>query len=333
MPVYNCALYLKAAISSILEQSFSDFELLVIDDASTDETVNIIKEFGDVRIQLVQKPMNTGYTESLNLGLKIAKGELIARMDGDDISALSRFALQVREFDENAELVLCGSWIEVIKNGYVFQFPTLHDAIKVEFLAYCCIAHPSVMFRKSFIDNNKFSYDKTFEPAEDFDLWTRMIKQGTFTNIPKVLLHYREYKGQTSQVKQKTRVKNGQLIKIRHLSTLVSYSAAARFYNIDIVINAKIIKKEIAFLNWLKNEIQYLKKRNQDIQYFNTIIFSEYLERHLKNNMRTVFLYSKKYQPQKIIPLFRYISSYPGTFTKYEIVKSICKCACFYSIR
>ena len=333
MPVYNCAPYLREAINSVLGQSFSDLELLIIDDASSDETVDIIKEFEDIRIRLIQKPINTGYTESLNLGLKIARGELIARMDGDDISDLSRFALQIKEFDGNPDLKLCGSWIKIIDNGCVFQFPTLHDAIKVEFLEYCCIAHPSVMFRRMFMEQNKLSYDKTYEPAEDFDLWTRMIKLGTFINIPKVLLYYREYQSQTSQVKQNIRIKNAKVIKIRHLSEIVSNAAASRFYNIDYVINSKSITKEIAFLKWLKKETQYLKKRNQGIQYFNSVILNEFLENHLRNNIRIVFLHSKKYQPLKIYSFLRYISAYPRMFTKLEIVKSICKCVCFYSIR
>ena len=91
MPVYNCALYINEAMDSILSQTFDDFEFLIIDDASTDDTVSIIKSYNDPRIQLVEKPVNTGYTNSLNYGLSIANGKYIARMDGDDISLPERF--------------------------------------------------------------------------------------------------------------------------------------------------------------------------------------------------------------------------------------------------
>ena len=95
MPVYNCEKYIAMSIESILNQTINDFELLIIDDASTDQTLAIITSYEDTRIKIISKPVNSGYTESLNIGLKIAKGKYIARMDGDDISFTRRFEKQL----------------------------------------------------------------------------------------------------------------------------------------------------------------------------------------------------------------------------------------------
>ena len=107
MPVYNCAEYVAEAIQSILDQTFSNFELIIVDDKSTDETLEVTKIFSDKRIRLIEKPANTGYTESLNLGIELSRGHLIARMDGDDISMPQRFEKQVNFLFENPLVIVC----------------------------------------------------------------------------------------------------------------------------------------------------------------------------------------------------------------------------------
>ena len=114
MPVYNCELYVQEAIDSILNQTFIDFELLIIDDCSTDKTVEIINNYADKRIKLTTKPHNTGLTNSLNYGLSIAQGQYIARMDGDDVSVLDRFEKQVKFLDTNPDIILCGTWYQLM---------------------------------------------------------------------------------------------------------------------------------------------------------------------------------------------------------------------------
>ena len=109
LPVYNSELYIKETIDRVLNQTFSDFELLIIDDCSTDKTVSIIKEYSDERICLIEKEKNSGLINSLNFGISLAKGEYIARMDGDDICLLERFAKQVAFLDKNPTIILCGT--------------------------------------------------------------------------------------------------------------------------------------------------------------------------------------------------------------------------------
>lgn len=209
MPVYNCELYVKEAIDSVLNQTYTNFELLIIDDASTDKTIELVKEYVDVRINLIEKSINTGLTNSLNLGLQLAKGEYIARMDGDDISLPERFAKQVLFLEENQEVILCGSWFSIIGSDTIIRVPEHHEEIKLAFLKGNCIAHPSVMMRKLVLDAFQVVYDVSKEPAEDYDLWVRLMLKGKLHNLQEVLLDYRTHGEQVTKrqsVEQKNRV-------------------------------------------------------------------------------------------------------------------------------
>lgn len=206
MPVYNCELYIREAVDSILNQTFTDFEFLIIDDASTDETVAIIKKYNDPRIELIEKPENSGYTNSLNYGLSIAKGEYIARMDGDDISLPERFAKQVAFLDANLDVVLCGTALKIIGSDKIIRYPERHDSIKLDLLKQNCIIHPSVMLRKCILDKYCFIYDIAKEPAEDYDLWYRLSSVSELYNLQDVLLSYRMHESQVSQKRNKQQI-------------------------------------------------------------------------------------------------------------------------------
>ncbi|MFV8373856.1 glycosyltransferase family 2 protein [Flavobacterium sp. LB1P71] len=209
MPVYNCEMYIKEAVDSILNQTYINFEFLILDDASTDCTVSIIKKYNDTRIQLIEKPINTGYTNSLNLGLQLAKGKYIARMDGDDISFPERFARQISFLEANQEVVLCGSLYSIMGSDRIVKVPEHHDEIKLAFLKGNCIAHPSVMMRKQVLDEFAIVYDVFKEPAEDYDLWVRLMLKGRLHNLQEVLLDYRTHNEQVTKrqsIEQKNRV-------------------------------------------------------------------------------------------------------------------------------
>jgi len=202
MPVYNSELYIRDAVDSILNQTFSDFEFIIIDDASTDKSVEIIQSYSDPRIQLIVKPKNSGYTDSLNYALTIAKGEYIARMDSDDISLPTRFEKQIEVLQKNNEVVVCGTWIAVFGNNmesYIFEAPQNSTEIKLTFLSYDCIAHPSVMFRKSCMEN--LEYKKEFVPAEDYKLWSEIIINHDFHIIQEPLVRYRQHEKNISKTK------------------------------------------------------------------------------------------------------------------------------------
>jgi glycosyltransferase involved in cell wall biosynthesis len=221
MPVYNCELYIKEAIDSILNQTFDDFEFLIIDDASTDETVGIIKEYNDLRIKLIVKPINTGYTNSLNYGLTVARGAYIARMDGDDISLPERFAKQVAFLDANPDVALCGTLYQILGSDTICNHPLSHEEIKVKLISGCYIAHPTVMIRRAALELHNLRYDPNMEPAEDYDLWSRMVFLEKVANIGKVLLYYRIHSAQTSIIRSEKQKKVSLEIRIRMLQKVM----------------------------------------------------------------------------------------------------------------
>lgn len=205
MPVYNSSLYIKEAIDSILNQTFRNFEFIIIDDSSTDNSVAIIKSYQDSRIHLIEKPANTGYTNSLNLGLKLAKGKYIARMDSDDISLPDRVSKQVAFMDHHPEVGVCGTWIETFgSTSGVRKYKTCHEQIKIDLLFRSAFAHPSIMIRKAVLDQWNIDYKAESEPAEDYELWVRLSEHCKLANIPEVLLKYRVHDKQvTSQFSKK----------------------------------------------------------------------------------------------------------------------------------
>lgn len=223
MPLYNAAPYLKESIESILAQTFSDFEFFIIDDKSSDNSTEIVQSYKDDRIIFIQKPENTGYTDSLNKSIKLAKGKYIARMDADDISIPNRFEKQYNYMEQNPDLLLLGTFYKIIGMENIVKLPITHDEIKVRLLFENPICHPTVFMRKSFFDNSNLKYDRTFEPAEDYELWTRMSSCGFVENLPEVLLHYRVHEGQVSNLHSKIQRVNDSKVKSLVLQKLISF--------------------------------------------------------------------------------------------------------------
>ncbi len=192
LPVYNGEKYIKDAIQSVLNQSFLDWELLVIDDASTDKTREIIEEFSrkDKRIIYIKNEENLGIQKTLNIGLKHAKGEYIARIDDDDAWIDSiKLEKQIRFLEENKDHVLVGTGVINVdeKNHELFRFlnPLTDIEIKKKLLTKNCFIHSSVVFRRDIA--MKFGgYDETehTKHVEDYDLWLKLGSVGKLANLP-----------------------------------------------------------------------------------------------------------------------------------------------------
>lgn len=199
LPVYNCSDFVSNSVNSILNQTFEDFELLIIDDASTDNTYEIVGALDDPRIRIIKKPENTGYTNSLNMGIEMANGKYIARMDGDDFSYPQRFQKQIQFFNSNPDAIVCGTNYKFMNSHEVNNHPSSPEEVRVHLLAGCYVAHPTVMFKKEVLLKNNLRYNPEFEPAEDYNLWVEMSRYGQIGNIPEVLLDYRTHINQVSQ--------------------------------------------------------------------------------------------------------------------------------------
>src|SRR5574344_891326 len=211
MPVYNeKEEYLRIAIESILNQTYKDFELIIINDGSTNNVEDVILSYNDTRIKYIKNEKNLKLVKTLNKGIDLARGEYIARMDSDDESLPERFEKQVEFLDEHKEIGLCGTYYEVTNKGFD-KFPTEDLDIKIALFNDCVIGHPTVMLRSELIKNNK--YDENFEYTEDYALWCKIASQTKFVNIPEVLLNYRWHGNNTCAKKKNVQKKKQKLIK------------------------------------------------------------------------------------------------------------------------
>ena len=199
MPVYNCEAYLAEAVRSVLGQTFGDFELIIVDDGSTDGSPELLRGFAnrDARVRLVSRP-NTGITRALNEMIALSRGRYLARMDADDISVPHRFARQVEYLDAHPECVVVGSRVmlmdpygsPVAATGHALT----HEEIDHELLTRSgwALVHPSVMMRKDAVAAAG-GYDERWKHCEDHDLFLRLAEAGKVANLPDVLLWYRRH--------------------------------------------------------------------------------------------------------------------------------------------
>lgn len=309
MPVYNCALYINAAMDSILNQTFDDFEFLIIDDASTDSTVSIIKSYNDPRIQFIEKPVNTGYTNSLNYGLSIAKGKYIARMDGDDISVPERFQKQYDFMEANPDVVLCGSSYQIIGTDKISKHPLVHEEIKVKLISGCYIAHPTVMFRKATFDYYDLQYDTNMEPAEDYDLWSRLVFLGKIANIKEVLLYYRVHSQQTSIVRSERQGKISREIRNRMLQKIIP-ELNFKFCPFDLEIQLDEKKFQVSKLQKIFKMIDYLIIKNNEKIIFDQTLFSKLMHEEKEYLCKVFSEKSNRYSLYNLINVLYYFPSF-----------------------
>ncbi|MFA6410783.1 MAG: glycosyltransferase [Candidatus Buchananbacteria bacterium] len=203
MPFYNAQRFLAKAIESILNQTFSDFELILINDASTDNSDQIVKKYlADSRIVYIKNEKNQGIVANLNLGLKSAKAEIIARMDGDDVALAKRFEEQFRFLLENKDVAVVGSYVKIIdefdKEIDYRTKPIDTKEIEKNLITYSPLVHPSTMFRKSVV-LQVGAYRPEYLYLEDIDLWYRIVYLGyKISNVSQYLLSYRYHGNSTA---------------------------------------------------------------------------------------------------------------------------------------
>jgi len=195
MSVYNGEKYLKEAIDSILNQTFSDFEFIIINDGSTDNTLQILKKYKDSRIIIINNSKNIGLTKSLNIGIKKTRGEYIARMDADDISLSNRLNEEVIFLENNNKCAVVGTFIKMINEKSkiigIEEKPITNKKIKKLLVVDNCIIHGSTMIRKKCLEEVGH-YDESFVRSQDYDLWLRMSEKYELANIPKYLYVWRK---------------------------------------------------------------------------------------------------------------------------------------------
>lgn len=205
MPVYNAEKYVEATIQNILKQSFSDFELIVIDDCGGDKSIEIVKKINDQRIKIISNSENKGIAYSRNIGIQSASGQYIALMDDDDLCPLDRFQKQSDFLDENSRYDVVGGRYEIIdennKKIRTMRIPLNNpDYIKAFIMFYNPMANGSAMMRNEFIQKNKIRYQNNCMGMEDYRFWVDCSLKGNITNIEDIMLSWRStFSNETNQ--------------------------------------------------------------------------------------------------------------------------------------
>lgn len=194
MPVFNGEKYLKESIESILNQTYNNFELIIIDDGSNDKTIDIINAFTDNRIRLFKNNRNMGLVYTRNLGLNICKGDFIAFMDADDIAIKNRLYCQVEFFTENKDIDIVGSYfytIDLLGRTKLVKMPVDPQYIRIFLMFKSCLANSTVMIRKDILKKYNLRYVDKYFVTQDYRFWVDSSKYVRISNIEKPLIYYR----------------------------------------------------------------------------------------------------------------------------------------------
>ena len=225
MPVYNGERYLREAVESILNQTYTDLEFIVIDDGSTDSSAAILESYTDPRIRVVHNHTNLRLVATLNKGLDLAQGELVARMDCDDVSLPERLERQLAFMEAHPEVGVLGTACQHIDDsgrpGVTWPNPAQHSLIRWHLCFACSMIHPTVMMRKHTIQElggygSEAIHGREKYGAEDYDLWRRASRVTQLANLPEVLLYLRKHESNVTRIYQAGNLENA--IKISHLT-------------------------------------------------------------------------------------------------------------------
>ena len=264
MAVYNGEKFLEEAIGSILKQTFSNFEFIIIDDGSEDTSLKIIKNFKDKRISILENNKNIGLSASLNKGTKLSKGKYIARMDADDISLPERLEKQYNFMERNPNIGIVGTGYHLINESGermgTYIYPDNPVTIHWKLLTGPIFPHPTVMLRKKVLIENNLFYNEEYFVTQDYELWCRMIQFSEGSNLPQALIQYRHH----DQSKSKAESDKQEQLRVK-----VSAESLVNIYQI-----AHITMEQTAIIGVIVNsDISSLKKI--DLEKVNKIFSKE----------------------------------------------------------
>jgi glycosyltransferase involved in cell wall biosynthesis len=327
MPVYNGEKFLEETIESILCQTFRDFKYMILNDNSTDSTLNILEKYKakDDRIIIINKDKNEGPAKLRNEGIALAKTNYVALMDADDIAMPTRFEKQIKILEENENIGLCGTWFTIFgnKKEKLIKHAIFHDELKVQFLNCCGIGNPTTMFKKDKLGNLKF--ENQFVPAEDYGLWSQFINVTEFYNIPESLLKYRWHPNNISQTKEENLRKSELLIKKRQLE---NFGILLNQTDFQYYVNAVSLKRNLTPFT-LKKTIEasnILLQNNLKLKYCNPQTLEKHINKVIIRSIRNVKNMNLSY--------FFYLKNESEYFSKIPIIdKMLLFIKCLFSIK
>ena len=288
MANYNTPIeYLKEAIDSVLAQTYTNFEFIIIDDASTDSSLSVINSYKDPRINLIVNDENIGLTKSLNKAISISRGKYIARMDSDDVSLPQRFSRQVDYMEEHSNVIVCGTWFEKFGEENRIRKPVIPSTeyYRCQLLfsdTPITMCHPSTFIRKSMLDQYNIRYDESIKKAQDYNMWVECSRYGEMAILNEVLLRYRTHKKQISLDKQDEQYYYARLISRRQLQGLeIDYQVGEDRWRYDLVVNRD---DYISFYEWLIR----ISENNRKIGYLNQNALDLYNDQKLSKALKRI---------------------------------------------
>lgn len=318
MPVYNAEKYLNEAIESVLNQTFINLELIILNDNSTDLSKSIIENYAaiDSRIVFIDKETNVGPAVLRNEGFNLTKGIYIALLDADDISFPTRFEKQINILKNNKKIGVCGSWFTTFGTNQktkIIHHPENHNQIKVNFLIDCTIGNSTAFFRKDIL--GVIRYNKEYVPVEDFHLWSVLIIKTQFYIIQESLVKYRIHETNISQTKIENVNKSKRKIKI---GLLKQFDIDENNPKIDTFINLIEGQERLTFEE-IKNVSEcYLILKKQNIKFGN--FDNNLLDKMLQKAVGRIIRKAKK---QSFAQINFYKKNLPESYSKLAFIDKI----------
>lgn len=277
LPVYNSEKYIRESIDSIIDQSFTDWDMLILNECgSSKKCTKIVKGYAkrDSRIKIIQNTKRLGLAESLNLGIRKAEGEYIARMDADDISRKDRFQKQVDFLDSHPNVAVLGSYQHHfgVDIDWIHKPATDPKQCKSNAVFFCDLCHSTLMLRKSVFIEHSLYYDNTYL-AEDFELWSRVIDFGDIANIPEVLGEYRVGEDNiTLEKKSRLHLESGRIVAKtlkRTIGLELSDTESTLFDNWkNDYFGIRVLEKKKEAYRALKNVLRRIYEKNLEVKFF-----------------------------------------------------------------
>lgn len=288
IPVYNAEKYLREAIDSIIAQTFDNWELILLNDGSTDNSLEIARGYNDQRIRILNSENNHGLVYQLNRGINAALGQYIARLDADDRALPMRLQMQFDYLETHPEIALLGAAAEVIGSGEIMKHSESRSDILIELLHRNAFIHSTVMFRKSVYLAISNGFSEAYKYAEDYYMWQLFANNSGVANLNEILIEYRLHDQQVSRVHSDKLAACANKVQIEYLSTALK-----------IVLNESECLAHLALINNTKREfypatvkkwVNYLKEKNR---FFPIYSFNQYVDSRLKTYIRGYFLWDQ----------------------------------------
>ncbi|MEM9886223.1 MAG: glycosyltransferase family A protein [Bacteroidota bacterium] len=318
-PAYNREKYIGEAIESVQQQTMDEWEMIVIDDGSTDQTVEIVKAYQakDKRIILLQNTENQGISATRNHGLAHVKGKYIAMLDSDDLCLPQRFEQQFSFLEAHPEIAVLGAWSELIGiKDHQFTPEEKDTQLRLRSLYRCPMVHSSTMIRTSILQAANLRYNKDYPASNDYDFWVRLLPYGQFHNLQTCLVKYRRHDQNISVTNKKDQKKYRAAASRLAFKNVLDWEISAEKHErlFDVLTSAVLHANELSSVEQSMVEMleRTASRPGLDLNYLKKAVFKKLMDAFQNSNIshKKRLEFVRKHQVWKYLPLKTYASVY-----------------------